>query len=220
MNIIILQGNAQVALLNNLLSIKKDFDVNSITEINGKEVSWDKVVLSLSTPQLFSEKRLVILENFDEGVDISKLLQDQDLTIVFKFSKVLAANSKFLKAINTFKPKILNLTEKDEKSIFPFLDGLADKNPRSFGQLNKLLEEFGGQYVLTMIFFMLRRFVNTPRNLPGFVVQKTEKQKKNFPLEKIAAIYKTALETDFKIKSGLMEEKLGLTLLVEKIVKN
>ena len=86
------------------------------------------------------------------------------------------------------------------------------------GQLDGLLKEYGSQYILTMIFFMLRRLVNPPKNLPPFVIKKIEAQRKNFDQEKIKELYKNGIETDFKIKRGLLEEKMGLTLLLNKML--
>jgi hypothetical protein len=50
------------------------------------------------------------------------------------------------------------------------------------------------------------------------VLQKLNSQKRNFDLQKIKLLYKIALETDFKIKSGLIEEKLGLTMILRKVL--
>jgi DNA polymerase III delta subunit len=218
MNLILIHGNAPVAILNAIATIKKNFDPTAIVEVNGKNANFDQVVINLSTPQFFSEKRLVVLENFEEAVDLQKLPSEEELTIVLKVAKALPANSKLLKSALALKAKVQNFSEKDEVSVFPFLDSLAEKNKKSFVQLEELLDKYGSQYVLTMIFFMLRRFIQTPKNLPSFVLQKMEKQKKNFTMEKIKQLYKEGLETDFKIKSGLAEERLALTLYVEKII--
>lgn len=216
--IIILHGNGLSAISNKLISIKKGFDPLAILSLSSREKDFATALMEISTGQLFSQNRLIILEDFDD-VDLDKLPEDENLTLVLRFSKDLRENSVLLKQAYKKKAQILLLSEEKEKNIFPFLDELAEKNPQSLKKLNRLLEEFGGQYILTMIFYLLRRLLMSPKKLPSFVVQKINKQKQNFPLEKIKELYRYALETDFKIKTGVIEEKLGLTLLVDKILR-
>lgn len=222
MNLIILHGNGLSAISQKLSDIKKNFDPLEIQTLSGKEWDFEGVVIELSTPQLFSDKRLVVLEDFDPPaggqMGLDKLPDDPDLTVVLKISKILTQNSVILKQAAALKAQIFQFSEKDETSIFPFLDNLAEKRTQAFLDLEKYLGEWGGQYVLTMIFYLLRRLIMKPKKLPEFVIRKIERQKKNFSLEEIKNLYKQTLETDFKIKSGLLEEKLGITLLVNKIL--
>lgn len=223
MKLVILHGNGLAGISNRLSQIKKDFDPLSITEVNGKKQSLESVLAEISTPQLFSEQRLVILEDFDPaltgaGQSLEKLPHEDGLTVVLKFSKLLPSSSVILKEAVKLNAQVMALTEKDETPIFPFLDNLSDKKPLAFVQVDQLLKEYGSQYLLAMIFFMLRRLINPPKNLPPFVIKKLEKQKQNFGGSKITEIYQAALETDFKIKKGLIEEKIGLTMLVQKIL--
>jgi DNA polymerase III delta subunit len=218
MKIILIHGNASVAILDKIQIIKKDFSSDQITVLDGKQVNWSNIVMTISSPQLFVDKQLFIIENMDEAITLEKLVGTDSTTVILKISKQLAANSKLLKEAMAQKAEVISLTEKDEVSVFPFLDSLAEKNSRSFVQLEQLFESFGGQYILTMIFFMLRRLVAPPKNLPPFVLKKMENQKKNFSLEKIRQSYKEAILTDFKIKNGLIEERMGITLLVQNIL--
>ena len=218
MNLILLHGNGLTAISNKISAIKKDFDPMSVVQISGKETNFEQTLLELSTPNLFAQERLIVLEDLDDKLDLNRLPTDEKLTVILKFSKNLASKSVLLKAAQSLKAQIINLTEIDEASIFPFLDLLADKNPKAIEQMDFRLAEHGGQYILTMIFYLLRRMVQPMNKLPLFVAKKIESQKQNFPLEKIDELYKTTLETDFKIKSGLIEEKLGMTLLIDKIL--
>ncbi len=222
MKLIILHGNALIAQSEKISQIKKEFESMEILEFSGKEKDFAGILPELTTLQLFSADRLIILDNFDEKlIDLEKLPEDENLTLVLKFNKPLSAASKLLKSANIFKPRVILLSEKDESSIFPFLDDLSNKNSKAaFLKLDKLYEELGFQYILTMIFYMLRRLILPTKSLPSFVLQKIEKQKSNFPLQKVMMLYKYALETDFKIKSGLMEEKIGLTRIVQEVLSS
>lgn len=218
----ILHGGGLVALSQKVSQIKKDFDPLSVTQISGKDSGFDEALVNFSTPGLFSEKRLVVLEDFDltaGNVDLEKFPDDSELTIILKASKELTQASVVLKQAKKLNALVFLFKEQDEKSIFPFLDALAEKRKEAYQLFEKNYEAFGSQYLLTMIFYMFRRLISKPRNnLPGFVIQKTENQRRNFGMEKIRELYLTALMTDFKIKSGLLEERIGLTLLIGRIM--
>ncbi len=218
--IILIHGNGLTGISKKISEIRKGFDSLSTQEFSGKQIEFDQAIIQFATGGLFVEQRLVILEDFDEKVDLEKLPSNQETAIVLKFTKNLTANSVLLKKAVELKAQIFNFTEDGETNIFPFLDALAEKNPKFMGEFDALLSEWSGQYLLTMIFYMLRRMVQDPKKLPPFVQQRIQKQKQNFPIKKIAELYKTGLETDYKIKSGLMEEKIGMTLLVNQILTN
>ncbi len=217
--LILLHGNGQVAISQKLSELKKEFDPLATVSFNGKEHEFNQALMAINSGQLFSNKRLVVLEDFDEKmIDLSNLPEDDNLTIILKFPKALAATSSVLKTATQAKAQIINLNEEQEQSIFPFLDLLADKNDQALAKFDKLMDKYGSQYLLTMIFYMLRRLINPPQKLPSFVLKKIAVQQRNFDLEKITKLYKLSLETDLKIKSGLLDEKLGLTLLVQNIL--
>lgn len=214
MKLIMLHGSLQTAVLNKLSQIKKDFDPMSVTELAGSDNSF-----SFASPGLFSEKRLIILENPDLKT-IEKVLveTDPDLTVVAKFSKTIEKSSPILKKLNGTNTEVLIFDESSQVSIFPWLDMLGTKNKNSLKEFEKNYSEFGGQYLLVMLAYFLRRMIQKPKSSSDFMRQKIESQKKNFSSEKIKTLYKEIIETDFKIKQGLIEEKLGLTLLVNKIL--
>lgn len=219
MEVIILHGNGLIGQLNKLAQIKKNFNPLATLEFSGKEIDFEKMLVSLKTPQFFSEKRLVVLENFSETEDLKVLpTDDLDLTVVIRFSKSLLKSSQIFKSGNLIKAQFIEVSEIEGKNIFPFLDKLAEKNPQALSQLDNLLKDYGGQYLLTMIFYLLRRLILISKTLPPFVVKKLEKQKLNFSQNKVTDLYKLGLETDFKIKSGLMDEKLGLSLFVNQLL--
>ncbi|HLC87802.1 MAG TPA: hypothetical protein VJG66_01990 [Patescibacteria group bacterium] len=214
MKLILLHGSLQEAVLNKIGSIKKEFDPLSITEISESNPGF-----SLSSPSLFSKKWLVILENPDIRIVEKAILEkDPDLTILIKFSKSLEKSSAILKKVLESKGEIFNFEESNQTSIFPLLDLLGNKNKRAFLEFEKNYSEFSGQYILTMLAYFLRRMVQRPKTGSDFMRQKIESQKRNFSPENIKDLYKEIIETDFKIKQGVVEEKLGVTLLVRTIL--
>lgn len=214
MKLILLHGNFQIAVLQKAAQIKKEFDPLSITEIADSGPGFN-----LSSPSLFSEKRLVILENPDIKV-VEKITEEKsiDLTILIKFSKLLEKSSAVLKKVLENKGEVFNFEESAQTSIFPFLDMLGTKNRNSFKEFEKNYSQYGGQYLLTMLAYFLRRMIQRPKTLSDFMRQKIESQKRNFNQDRIKSLYSEIIKTDFKIKQGLIEEKLGVTLLVQKIL--
>jgi hypothetical protein len=143
---------------------------------------------------------------------------DPDLTILIKFSKALEKSSPVLKKIIDLKGEVAEFSENNQTSIFPFLDNLGNLSKNALKEFEKNYQEFGGQYLLTMYAYFLRRLILQPKSGSEFIRQKINSQKKNFPESKIKFLYKEIIETDYKIKQGLTEEKLALTLLTHKIL--
>lgn len=201
-------GPGQVAKNNKISEIKKEFDPLSIVEVND--------LSQIETASLFSEKRLAIVEDLAD-LDISKLPEDDNLTLIIKLSKRLPSNSTILKNL----PKgatVVPFEEAEETSIFPLVDFLSEKNPKALSELEKYLNEWGSQYVLTMMAYSLRRFIQRNKNLPPFVLKKIESQKRNFSLSRTSDLYRAIIETDYKIKQGLLDEKVGVFMLAEKFL--
>lgn len=220
MPLILIYGNGSSAVLNRKAQIKKEFDKNSIKEISAKEMSFERALIDIKSGGLFAGKRLFILEDFDDSIDLSKIDTVSEDTVVVTISKNLTPASKLLKIAQSSRFQIINLTEKEEVSVFPFLDKLAENKQKAFEDFEALFKEYGSQYLLTMIIFMMRRFVIPARNLPPFILKKIELQKKSFPIEKIKKIYFEVIEADFKIKRGLVDERTALTILINNILTN
>lgn len=217
MKLIIIHGNGLAASSSKVSELKKKFDPLSITVFNGKERSFDYILPQIATAQLFSDNRLIILEDFAD-VDFSKLPVDENLTLIIRFPKSLPKNSNILKIAIEKRAEIVELSEEQERSIFPFLDMIALKNPLALIELAKLINKFGGQYILTMIFYLLRRQVLSPKNMPEFVKRKFDAQRQNFPPESVITYYYQALKVDSKIKSGLIDEKVALNSLIRQFL--
>lgn len=218
--LILIHGNDLSAIGNKITQLKSSFEPLSVNELSVKSLGWEQVCLDLSTSGLFEEKRLVILEDLDPNIELEKIPDNESLTVVLKITKQLPQTSKILKSAVSKKAQILLFAQKEDSKIFLFLDLLAEKKPPALNNLDKLIDDEGGQYILSMIFYMLRRLVVTPKGLPPFVVNKIEKQKRLFNSEDITHLYKVALEADFKIKTGILNEKLALTLLTREILKS
>ncbi|MBI2011396.1 hypothetical protein HYS91_01375 [Candidatus Daviesbacteria bacterium] len=213
MKIIVAYGSALAALNKKISEIKKDFDPLSVKEINFEEIGLAKLLIELASMDLFSEKRLVIVEDVDESLDINQLDIDDSLTLILKFSKKPSS-----KILMNKKIQVIQINEEKEITIFPLLNMLSEKNPKAMDEFEILLKEVNCQYILTMLFYMLRRLILNPKNTSSFIFKKIEQQKRNFPLEKLKFFYHQILITDYKIKQGLIEERLALQSLIWKFL--
>ena len=217
MNLVIIHGDNAVLLGKKLSELKARFDSEAISHYSLKSLSFDQLLIEIGTPSLFSEKRLVIVEDSDEKkIDLEKFKPDTDTTIVLCFGKELTSSSSLLQAAGRIKAQIFAFSQPQDKSVFQFLDLIGDKNPKALGALELLYSQFGGQYLITMLLYMLRRMIIPAKNA-GFAATKTERQRQNFTDAMIIDFYAQILETDFLIKSGKADEKTALLLLVQRM---
>lgn len=217
MKLLLLHGSAKAASRKKLAEIKQKFDPSNVVVF--EEGSDLQVILgSLSTPLLFSGEQLIILENPSEDFTFSTL-DSSNLTLVLWFDHEVAAKKEVMEFVKKENGEVLFFPEAREVSVFPFLDFLAAKDKRAFLELNKLKKAgFDIQYFITMVFYLLRNLVATPKTAPQFVKDKLSRQRKNFDLEKITNLYEEILEIDFKIKKGYLEKSQAEFLLVNKFI--
>ena len=71
-----------------------------------------------------------------------------------------------------------------------------------------------------MVFYLLRNLVVTPKMAKDFVRRKNEKMRKNFSRGELINLYKSVLEIDFKIKSGLLDIPQAEFSLVSQFMNN
>lgn len=215
MKLIVLHGLGNDGARRKLSDIKKEFPQNATVYLDGKDLSEKELLTNLSQESLFSEEKLIIIEN-PPALNLAQFVSDERLSLVLHFPKTLPSNSVVLKELLKYRAQIFSFPEEKEESIFPFLDSLITKNPKALSLLTPLFAEYGSQYLFTMMAFSLRRLVAPAKTLPPFVLKKIEEQRKNFSLERIKELYRAILITDFKIKSGILDEEIATQLLSQR----
>ena len=218
MTLLLLHGPAKIASRKKLLEVKQKFDQNNIIVFD-EGANIQDILGSLVTPSLFSEDRLIILEAPPEDFS-PNTLNSIPHTLIFWFDHEVSLKKPIMEYVKKAKGEIFFFPEAREVSVFPFLDYLAAKDKKAFLELDKLKKGgFDMQYLLTMVFYLLRNLVNTRKNAPQFVKDKLTRQRKNFDLERVTKLYKEIIEIDFKIKSGLLEPSQAEFLLVNKFLE-
>ena len=215
MKAVILHGPAISSSRGKLIEIKKKFDSSSVVSFD-PSTSSGQIMAALQTVSMFSEERLIIAENPPD--DFSKLtLYPNPLPAGRQANTLILWFDREIDPTKWPKAEVFFFPEAKETSVFPLLDKLAEKNDNAYLELDKLKKaEYDSQYFITMIFYLLRSLIYLPKNAHPFVKQKMEKQRRNFSRDEIISLYKFVLETDFKIKKGLMETNQAEFLLVNK----
>lgn len=225
MKVALLHGPAIVSSRQKLSEIKCQFLPTEVIVFE-KGSSPQEIVLAAKSGSLFSKRRLLIVENPSSDLSL-KGIDDPNLTLVLWFDhevdakKWLASRQSRRQALqNRPASKVYLFPEAKEVSVFPFLDFLANSDKQAFPEMVKLKGAgFESQYFITMVFYLLRSLVATPKNAPHFVRNKLQRQRANFTLEDIKNFYHFVLIIDFKIKSGLLEETQAEVLLVNRFLK-
>ncbi|MDO8570026.1 MAG: hypothetical protein Q7R97_00385 [Candidatus Daviesbacteria bacterium] len=218
MKIILLFGPGEVSKRNSLLKLKKEFSGAQISLLDLKQDSIADLELKIFSGSLFETgERLVVVENVPDKMDLETLRQAQgrqsgQVTLVLVAGHP-AVTSVILKSAKKLEVKIYNFEGEREITAFPFLDNLIEGKKQVYLELEKLLLEYGVMYVLTMIYYLLRRNI-LPLPSSDFMRKKIQKQKIEFNEKDFENFYRKTLETEYKIKAGLMPEQVALTCLV------
>lgn len=217
MQISLLYGPGESAKREQLLKIKRQYPEDTIN-LDLKHHGLVEINDAIATRSLFDQgKRLVVVENANKGLDLKELRAGDDQTHLVVVAANLEAISSLLKSAQALKAAVLNFEAEKEQSVFPYLDYLIEKKPQALVELEGLLSGFGGIYILTMIYYGLRRNVLPPPTSP-FMTKKIDQQRRFLAEGDIEKLYRLTLETEFKIKSGLVEERVGLTQLTAQIL--
>ncbi|KKR80843.1 MAG: hypothetical protein UU73_C0002G0172 [Candidatus Daviesbacteria bacterium GW2011_GWA1_41_61] len=218
MKIALLHGPGEVGKRSELLKIRSHFSRNLVSIVDLKQDDIAKIEeIMLSQPLLFEGRRLVLVENAPETLDLEKLPKLAGELFLAVMAPSLKNDSLILKSAHKLGAKILLFEGEKELSAFPFLDALLEKKPQAFSELQKLLLDYGWVYVVTMIYYGLRRNL-LPLPPQGFIQRKILAQRQNFHPQDFEQLYKLALQTEFNIKNGAMAEKVALAKLVQAFI--
>lgn len=215
MKIILLHGPGEVGKRVEGLRVRKQFTADMTVLVDLKQDSLEKLEWALtSVPMFESGPRIVVAENVPEKLDLSTLPTGaEDLTFLL-LSGSLKSTSTLLQSAQKLMAKAYSFEGEKELSVFPFLDKLIEQKKEAFAELEKLLSEYEWMYVLTMVYYGLRRNI-LPLPASSFARGKIEMQKRKFKLEDFENFYKFTLETEFSIKMGKIPPDIGLARLVQ-----
>ena len=207
MKLLLLHGPGKSGSRNKLINIKGGFDPNSVVVFE-EGVNTQDVINNLVSTSLFADERLVVLENPDEHLTFDSFDSSDFLTLILWFEHEVSEKKPIYGWAKKINGQILYFSESKEISVFPFLDYLGSRDKKAFLEMDSLKKAgYDSQYLITMIFYLLRNLIYTPKTAKDFVKNKNAKMRANFSQEELVDLYKFVLEIDFKIKSGLLDEK-------------
>ncbi|GEM_PF-2030451 len=211
MKLHLLHGPGKAGSRKKLIEIKHKFDPNNIVVFEEGSSSKD-IADNLVSTSLFSDERLVVLENSPEDFTNYQLPASRgepttNYQLILWFDHEVSEKKPILAWVKKNNGQILYFPESKEISVFPFLDYLGNRDKRAFLEMDNLKKAgYDSQYLITMIFYLLRNLVYTPKTAKDFVKNKNSKMRANFSQEELINLYKFVLEIDFKIKFGLLEK--------------
>lgn len=215
MKVLVFSGLGEIQKKSAIIKVKRQFPEEAVTYLDLKHATNDDLELALASNSLFNiGSRLVIVQNAPDNLDLERLqYSNSDLTML-----VVPVSSKpattLISSAKKIGAKVLMFEGEKELSAFPFLDSLIEQKTQALVELDKLLVEYGGMYVLSMIYYLLRRnFLPLPSSM--FARKKIEQQRRRYQLVDWLKFYQITLTIDYAIKKGVMSEKLGLIYLVQ-----
>lgn len=215
MKVILLHGPGEVGKRTESLRLRKLFSPECVTLLDLKQEGLDKLEVALASVPLFdSSQRLVVAENAPDKLDLTTLPQGSEETTLLLLSGTLKAASALLQSAQKQKAKIYSFEGEKELSVFPFLDCLLERKKEAFLELKKLLAEYEWVYILTMVYYGLRRNI-LPLPTSSYARSKIESQKRKFSFDDFTTLYELTLTWEFAIKSGKVTPDIGLTRLVQ-----
>ncbi len=218
MKLLLLHGPAISVSRTKLVSFKKDFDSSDIVTYE-EGSNMGEVGGSLATLPLLSNERLIILENPPEDF-ANYQLPTANCQLILWFDHELTEKKPIMEWVKK-NGQVLFFPEGKEISICPFLYYLGNKDKKALLELDKLKKAgYDHQYFITMIFYLLRNLIATPKAAKEFVKKKNEKMRANFKAGELINLYQSVLEIDFKIKSGLLETNQAEFLLINKFIEH
>ncbi len=204
---VLLHGPALDSSRKKLGEMKSKFGPNNIVVFE-KGADIKDILSALQTVSMFDEDRLFVIENPPEALLSDSLLITTYSPLVLWFDHEI---KKLPQGV-----EILFFPEAKEYSIFPLLDLLAAGKKEAFIEAKKRTNDT--QYIITMIFYLLRSLTVPPKNAPPFVKNKLAKQRSRFSEEDLKNLYRFVIETDYKIKSGFMESDQAEFLILNKFI--
>lgn len=218
MKIIILSGPGEVNKRIEMQRVKQQFSEGAVSVYDLSINKLSDIDLALTSKSLFDgSDKLITIENTPDDLDLKKLVKkDNPATLLF-LASVSKSSSRLLSSAREIKARIINFEAEKEVSAFPYLDGLIEGKKNVFGELQQLLNKYGGMYILSMIYYLLRRNLLPPPQ-SVFMQKKINAQKQKISAEDWSKLYLMTLKTDFAIKSGNLPENIALTKLTQEFL--
>lgn len=202
---------------NQALRIRRQFPLESVIQFDFKQSDLKDLEVLFVSPSLFETgPRLIVTENTPDKLDLEQFKNSDDNLTWLLIAGSPRADSLLLQSAKKVKASVYVFEGEKELTAFPFLDALLEGKKQTFAELQKLMAEYGAMYILTMIYYGLRRNL-LPLPASSFVRQKIIRQKKLYLQSDWIELYYLTLTAEYKIKSGKLPEEVAFVSLIQKI---
>lgn len=199
--------------LGQILANAKQAGPLEVRRLEGTTLLTQDLTQSLQAKSLFSEKRIVLIENLFVGRPsksrdalIRIIRQNEPETQIILWEGRLIPATELRKLPTKMRIRTFKLSP----SIFRFMDSIAPGNTK---RMLTLLEETKQQESAELIFFWLARRITQlisaklgeaelVSSLQPWLRSRIREQSQRFSLDKLLGIHQTLYETDKKIKTG------------------
>lgn len=219
MKIILLYGPGEVNKRAQMLAVKQRFPKEAVFVYDLSLNQLADIDLDLKSLSLFeTSDKLIIVENTPDGVDLKKLVKQNNTATILFLAASPKPTARLLSSAKEINAKVMKFEAEQEILAFPFLDNLIEGKKEAFGELHRLLNAYGGMYILFMIYYLLRRNL-LPLPQSAFMQKKIKTQQQKMTIPDWQTLYLMVLKTDFDIKSGNLPEPLALTKLTQEFIR-
>ena len=196
----------------------------NVVRIDGNKASIADIEMALESNSLFSEKKIIVIEQFgkvkpvDKLVDlVSKFIKDQNSDVIlWDDMEVSAKISSSLKSAKIF-------TFSFPKVYFAFLDGLSPKDSvQSLELLHQVLKTYAAEQVLYSIIKRIRQLLIVKsdnyiefdefKKMQSWQIGKLKKQSEMWSEEQIKNAFVSFAELDEKLKTSALTMDLSAHL--------
>ena len=210
----------RLSLFKKLIKVDKVQEFPVLEDIQIKR--WIKAETEARGGQIDSVATNLLFENI--GPDLWRLSNEIDKLIAYS-KQLTAENIELL------------VQSQEDKDIFRLVDALGQKNFKNALKETTRLQQTGGNeiYIFTMIVYQYRnllivkdlqdRKINNSfaiakaSGLNPYVVQKTLAQTSSFSMDGLKKAYAMLLDFDGRLKTGKIEGKAAIALLLAKLCK-
>lgn len=208
MDKLLLHGDNIVESRDHLLFLKKKH-TGEVIALSGKTLEIDMLIQATQSASLFSENKLIIIENLFSKlskVNLDKILNFLDKN-KFDF-EIILWEGKALGKRDTNKIKSFILKQFDiPKLLFKFVESINPLNKqKSLELLYKVRKNASDDFIFLMVVRQIRLLIMAKNlcldKMPGWMIHKFKSQADCFSQENLVKLYRKLLLIDIGQKTG------------------
>ncbi|MCL4366916.1 hypothetical protein M1563_01995 [Patescibacteria group bacterium] len=215
MKVVLFYGPGESQKRAEAMHLKEQFKAECVSIVDLKNSNVVNLADLIAQTSLFeTDPKLIVVENVPENFDLEKININTSEGTLLLLGQNLKDNSALVTKTHSLQGLIKRFEGEKELQAFAYLDCLLEGQQNAFVELAKLLSEYDGVYLISMIYYLLRRNL-LPLPSSNFLRQKITRQKQALTEGDWLKLYQLTLEAEYKIKSGQFPDNPALFTLTE-----